>query len=143
MKPVHNLSLHRLQNVKEEAYLYSTKSVIFPNGQAAPETILYKIMSVKDIYSIHCYSVAGNSIWEYMHSVFLTTHWPYTYIEVDLLDLLTIDMITQIWIIYVTYKNIPDKHLTNVAINMNAPTYVKRIGGKWFLDNLKNFMLSK
>lgn len=26
---------------------------------------------------------------------------------------------------------------------MNAPTYVKRIGGKWFLDNLKNFMLSK
>ncbi len=36
-----------------------------------------------------------------------------------------------------------DKHLTNVAINMNAPTYVKRIGGKWFLDNLKNFMLSK
>jgi hypothetical protein len=33
--------------------------------------------------------------------------------------------------------------LTNVAINMNAPTYVKRIGGKWFLDNLKNFMLSK
>lgn len=35
------------------------------------------------------------------------------------------------------------KHLTNVAINMNAPTYVKRIGGKWFLDNLKNFMLSK
>ena len=36
-----------------------------------------------------------------------------------------------------------DKHLTNVAININAPTYVKRIGGKWFLDNLKNFMLSK
>ncbi len=36
-----------------------------------------------------------------------------------------------------------DKHLTNVAINMYAPTYVKRIGGKWFLDNLKNFMLSK
>lgn len=36
-----------------------------------------------------------------------------------------------------------DKHLTNVAINMNAPTYVKRIGGKWFLDRLKNFMLSK
>jgi hypothetical protein len=26
-----------------------------------------------------------------------------------------------------------DKHLTNVAININAPTYVKRIGGKWFL----------
>lgn len=26
---------------------------------------------------------------------------------------------------------------------MYAPTYVKRIGGKWFLDNLKNFMLSK
>lgn len=26
---------------------------------------------------------------------------------------------------------------------MNAPTYVKRIGGKWFLDNLKNFMLTK
>jgi tubulin polyglutamylase TTLL9 len=26
-----------------------------------------------------------------------------------------------------------DKHLTNVAINMNAPTYVKSIGGKWFL----------
>lgn len=36
-----------------------------------------------------------------------------------------------------------DKHLTNVAININAPSYVKRIGGKWFLDDLKNFMLSK
>lgn len=36
-----------------------------------------------------------------------------------------------------------DKHLTNVAINIHAPGYVKRIGGKWFLDNLKNFMLSK
>jgi len=36
-----------------------------------------------------------------------------------------------------------DKHLTNVAINIHAPTYVKRIGGKWFLDKLKNFMLSK
>ena len=36
-----------------------------------------------------------------------------------------------------------DKHLTNVAININAPSYVKRIGGKWFLDRLKNFMLSK
>ena len=36
-----------------------------------------------------------------------------------------------------------DKHLTNVAININAPTYVKRIGGKWFLDKLKKFMLSK
>lgn len=36
-----------------------------------------------------------------------------------------------------------DKHLTNVAVNINAPTYVKWIGGKWFLDNLKLFMLSK
>lgn len=36
-----------------------------------------------------------------------------------------------------------DKHLTNVAININAPTYVKKIGGKWFLDKLKDFMLSK
>ena len=36
-----------------------------------------------------------------------------------------------------------DKHLTNVAINMNAPTYVKRIGGKWFLEELKKYMLSK
>lgn len=36
-----------------------------------------------------------------------------------------------------------DKHLTNVAININAPTYVKRIGGKWFLELLKKFMFSK
>lgn len=36
-----------------------------------------------------------------------------------------------------------DKHLTNVAINMNAPNYVKWIGGKWFLEELKKFMLSK
>lgn len=36
-----------------------------------------------------------------------------------------------------------DKHLTNVAININAPNYVKRIGGKWFLEQLKKFMLSK
>lgn len=27
-----------------------------------------------------------------------------------------------------------DKHLTNVAINIHAPNYVKRIGGKWFLE---------
>lgn len=27
-----------------------------------------------------------------------------------------------------------DKHLTNVAININAPNYVKWIGGKWFLS---------
>lgn len=30
-------------------------------------------------------------------------------------------------------ENYSDKHLTNVAININAPNYVKRIGGKWFL----------
>eukprot|EP00919_Chromeraceae_sp_WS-2016_P064681 GHVR01153219.1.p1 GENE.GHVR01153219.1~~GHVR01153219.1.p1 ORF type:complete len:137 (+),score=2.02 GHVR01153219.1:594-1004(+) len=35
------------------------------------------------------------------------------------------------------------KHLTNVAININAPNYIKRIGGKWFLEELKKFMLSK
>lgn len=51
--------------------------------------------------------------------------------------------ITQTLKIYVTSHITPDKHLTNVAINMSAPTYVKRIGGKWFLDNLKTFMLSK
>lgn len=51
--------------------------------------------------------------------------------------------ITLILTIYVKDNIKLDKHLTNVAINMNAPTYVKRIGGKWFLDNLKNFMLSK
>ena len=31
----------------------------------------------------------------------------------------------------------------NVAININAPNYVKWIGGKWFLSELKKFMLSK
>jgi hypothetical protein len=36
-----------------------------------------------------------------------------------------------------------DKHLTNVAININSPNYVKRIGGKWFLEELKKYMLSK
>ena len=36
-----------------------------------------------------------------------------------------------------------DKHLTNVAININSPNYVKWIGGKWFLQELKKFMLSK
>lgn len=30
-----------------------------------------------------------------------------------------------------------------MAININAPTYVKRIGGKWFLEELKKYMLSK
>ncbi len=30
-----------------------------------------------------------------------------------------------------------------MAININAPTYNKRIGGKWFLEELKKFMLSK
>ena len=39
--------------------------------------------------------------------------------------------------------HILDKHLTNVAININAPNYVKRIGGKWFLEELKKYMLSK
>ena len=52
-------------------------------------------------------------------------------------------MITQTYKTSVILPIKVDKHLTNVAINMNAPTYVKRIGGKWFLDNLKNFMLSK
>lgn len=33
---------------------------------------------------------------------------------------------------YMFYES--DKHLTNVAININAPTYVPRIGGKWFLQ---------
>lgn len=33
--------------------------------------------------------------------------------------------------------------MTNVAININAPNYVKRIGGKWFLEELKKFMFSK
>lgn len=30
-----------------------------------------------------------------------------------------------------------------MAININAPNYVKRIGGKWFLEELKKYMLSK
>lgn len=41
-----------------------------------------------------------------------------------------------------TFHNV-DKHLTNVAININSPNYVKWIGGKWFLEELKKFMLSK
>lgn len=36
-----------------------------------------------------------------------------------------------------------DKHLTNVAININSPHYVKWIGGKWFLEELKKYMFSK
>lgn len=36
-----------------------------------------------------------------------------------------------------------DKHLTNVAININSPNYVKKIGGKWFLNDIKLFMMSK
>ena len=61
----------------------------------------------------------------------------------DSLDLPMIITTTQIPKTYVLISHKLDKHLTNVAINMSAPTYVKRIGGKWFLDNLKNFMLSK
>jgi tubulin polyglutamylase TTLL9 len=37
----------------------------------------------------------------------------------------------------------PDKHLTNVAININSPNYVKKIGGKWFLNDIKLYMMSK
>ena len=36
-----------------------------------------------------------------------------------------------------------DSHLTNVAININSPYYIKRIGGKWNLRDLKVFMMSK
>lgn len=36
-----------------------------------------------------------------------------------------------------------DSHLTNVAINIHSPYYVKRIGGKWNLRDLKVFMMSK
>lgn len=36
-----------------------------------------------------------------------------------------------------------DKHLTNVAININSPNYVKKIGGKWFLNDIKLYMMSK
>ena len=34
-------------------------------------------------------------------------------------------------------------HLTNVAINMKSKNYIKRIGGKWFINELKVFMMSK
>lgn len=30
-----------------------------------------------------------------------------------------------------------------MAININAPNYIKRIGGKWFLEEIKKYMLSK
>jgi tubulin polyglutamylase TTLL9 len=30
-----------------------------------------------------------------------------------------------------------------VAININSPNYVKKIGGKWFLNDIKLFMMSK
>lgn len=42
-----------------------------------------------------------------------------------------------------TFGVMIDKHLTNVAININSPNYVKWIGGKWFLSELKKFMLCK
>ena len=45
-----------------------------------------------------------------------------------------IDMTTMTQITYVYSSLTLDKHLTNVAININAPNYVKRIGGKWFLE---------
>ena len=34
-------------------------------------------------------------------------------------------------------------HLTNVAIQKNAENYDENIGGKWYLDKLKNYLSSK
>ncbi len=34
-------------------------------------------------------------------------------------------------------------HLTNVAIQIKSSNYVKRIGGKWFIDKLRLYMSSK
>jgi|JI8StandDraft_1071087.scaffolds.fasta_scaffold635326_2 tubulin polyglutamylase TTLL9 len=50
-----------------------------------------------------------------------------------------------VWIstTYVRNSIDTDKHLTNVAININSPNYVKKIGGKWFLNDIKLFMMSK
>ena len=78
-----------------------------------------------------------------MPSAPLTTHSRYISIGPDLLDLLMIVTTTTTLKIYVETIEYLDKHLTNVAININAPNYVKRIGGKWFLEELKKYMLSK
>ena len=64
-------------------------------------------------------------------------------IEQVLHALLMIVTIIQIFKTYVYSFTYSDKHLTNVAININSPNYIKRIGGKWFLEQLKKFMLSK
>lgn len=46
-------------------------------------------------------------------------------------------------IIYVLFWVTIDKHLTNVAINIHSPNYIKKLGGKWFLNDLKVFMMCK
>jgi tubulin polyglutamylase TTLL9 len=34
-------------------------------------------------------------------------------------------------------------HLTNVAIQKNSDNYDETLGGKWFLDKLKHYLISK
>lgn len=34
-------------------------------------------------------------------------------------------------------------HLTNVAVQKNSDNYDENIGGKWFIDKLKNYLASK
>jgi tubulin polyglutamylase TTLL9 len=34
-------------------------------------------------------------------------------------------------------------HLTNVAIQKNSDNYDEVLGGKWFLDKLKHYLISK
>lgn len=56
MKPVYIHLIYRLQNVKVEEYLFSTKLVIFRNGKAQQKTHMSKIMCARDIYSILYFS---------------------------------------------------------------------------------------
>lgn len=137
------MAYFRHQNAKEKESLYLKTLVTYQNGKVQQEIQMHKIMSVKNICLIH-YCVEGeNSTWEFMHYVPVISHWPFIFTAQDSPDLHTIVTIIPTLKTSVLTINKLDKHLTNVAINIHAPTYVKRIGGKWFLKELKKFMFSK
>lgn len=142
MKPVKISSL-RPPNAKEKASSSSVKLETFPDGNLSIETTLPNRMSAKDIFSILCFSVEESSTCVSMLFALHTTLSLFIYTEQVLLDLLMKDTTMETSTIYVLLFHNVDKHLTNVAININSPNYVKWIGGKWFLEELKKFMLSK
>lgn len=95
-----------------------------------------------------------NLTWEYTHSVSLINLWQYIFIGRDSQDLhITVMTLTTSAMPVInkysfrTFPNesslIKDVHLTNVAIQKTSENYDEKLGGKWLLQTLKLYLISK